>query len=143
MRQRPRLVQIAVEHQCLTLARQRQAFIDMAGMRREGVRFTVQFTIAEDMRRDGVPAEAAPCLQQHLRLHDGGVAKAVRIDFGILADAAAVGVADVRGGEIDEMDLSIHRMDGGQMLAKSRKRLDMKVAILRHVLAEEDQIAFG
>ena len=142
MRQRPRLVQIAVEHQCLALPRQRKAFVDMAGMRREGVRLAVQLPVAEDMRRDGVPADAAPCLQQHLRLHDGGVAQAVRVDFGILADAAAVGVADVRGGEIDEMDLSIHRMDGGQMFAKGLKRPDMQVAVRRHVVAEEDQIAF-
>ena len=143
MRQCPRLVQIAVEHQGLALACQCKAFVDMAGMRREGIRLAVQLTVTEDMRCYSISAETAPCLQQHLRLHDGGIPQTMRIDFGIFTDAAAIGVADVRGGEIDEMDLSIHRMDGGQMFAKRCKRLDMQVAVLRHIMAEEDQIAIG
>ena len=92
-------------------------------MSRQDIRLALQFIITEDMLRNGVPIETAPCFQQHLRLHDGGIPQAMRIDFKIFANASAIGVADVRGGEIDEMDLSIHRMDGGQMFAKSRKRL--------------------
>ena len=56
MRQCPRLVQIAVEHQRFALASHCKAFIDMAGMRREAVCFAVQLSVTEDMRHNGISA---------------------------------------------------------------------------------------
>ena len=135
MRQRPFLVQISVEHKRLALSRHGEAFIDMAGGRGISILFAIEFAVTEDVRRNGVAAEAAPRFEQVLGLSDGGVAKAMRIDFGIFADAAAVGVADVRGGEIDKMDLFIDRMAGGQMFAEGRQRLDMLVTIQRDIVA--------
>ena len=141
MCQRPFLVQISVEHKRFALSRHGEAFVDMAGGRGIAILLAIEFAVTEDVRRNGVAAEAAPCLEQVLGLSDGGVAKAVRIDFGIFADAAAVGVADVRGGEIDKMDLFIDRMAGGQIFAEGRQRLDMLVSIQRDIVAEQNQRA--
>ena len=107
MGKRPFLVQISVEHERLALSRHGEAFIHMACGRGEAILFTIEFSIAEDMRRDGIATETAPCFEQVFRLCDGGVAKAMRVDFGIFTNATAVGVADVRGGEICEMDLVV------------------------------------
>ena len=52
-----------------------------------------------------------------------------------------IGVADVRGGEIAKVDLPVNGMDRRQMFAEGRQGPNMKVAIRRHIVAEEDQIA--
>ena len=81
MGKRPFLVQISIKHERFALSRHGEAFVDMACGRGEAILFTIKFTVAEDMWRDRVATEAAPCFKQVLRLCDGGVAKTMRVDF--------------------------------------------------------------